>query len=128
MPLGDRNRAASPVASALPNVPANPATVVNAYGLTTVSMAAALVAVPPLLLATTRYCVPVNSTVALLTVNVAVVVPLYGAVSVNDVHDVPPVVDTCHWYVGVGIPAAADVHQAFVPGPTLRLPPYLLIA
>src|SRR5205823_3387367 len=90
-----------------------------ATGPDTVSVAAALVAVPTLLVATARYWFPVKLADVPVIVNVAVVAPLYGAALLTFVNVEPPLVDTCHWYVGAGAPLAATVNVAFAPAVTV---------
>jgi hypothetical protein len=85
----------------------------------TVSVAAVLVADPELFVATHRNCTPFKLLVTLLTVNVAIVAPLYGGVFVRFVHVVPAFIDTCHWSVGTGVPLAAAVKVAFAPAVTV---------
>jgi len=54
----------------------SPSKSLGAMLVTTLSSAALVVAEPLLFVATHRYCVPFNPTVAPLTVNVAVIAPL----------------------------------------------------
>ena len=59
-------------------------------------------------------------------VSVVVVTPLYGAPLARLVK-APPPTDTCHWYVGVGVPLAATVKVAFWPAVTVWLVGWVVI-
>jgi len=71
----------------------------------TVSVAAVVVAVPAELVNTARYWLPFCDAVAAVIASVPEVAPetLLNAA--------PPLVDTCHWMVGAGLPLAAALNE-----------------
>jgi hypothetical protein len=79
--------------------------IITVGGPFTVSIAAFEVAVPAVFVKTARYCLPVSTACAvkLYVVDVAPEMLL---------HDVPPLVFTCHCTLGVGLPLAAAVKLA----------------
>jgi hypothetical protein len=93
--------------------------VVIAGAVFTVSVAAVLVAVPSVLIASARYWLPDIAPVVPLTVKVAVAEPDTPLPSVKFPKLVPPFVETCHWNAGAGLPLAATVNVAAVPAVTV---------
>ncbi len=85
----------------------------------TVSVAAALSAVPRMLVATARYCLPFGLVGTEAVISVPVVTPLYGDVSDRFAHPWGGIASTCHWTVGAGVPVAAAEKVAVLPGATL---------
>ena len=83
-------------------------------GVTTVTVAGLLVAVPTGFVATARNLKPVKSPGPATTFNVAS--PTLHAPAERFVHVVPPFDDDCQQMRGDGTPAAAAVNTAFCPG------------
>lgn len=78
----------------------------------TVSVAAALVAVPTAFVKTARYWFP-------FWVELAVNVRVVEVAPVTLLNVVPPFVLTCHWTVGAGFPLAAAVKLTLAPAVTV---------
>ena len=86
--------------------------VTTAGGETTTNVAALVVAVPAELVKTARNWWPLSAAVV---EAMAYVVPVAPATVVQ----VEPLVDSCHWTVGAGVPVAAAVNEAAWPASTV---------
>ena len=89
---------------------------------TPLRLATPLVAVPAVFVATSWKRSPAIPAVTPATLNMPVVVPLYGATSLTFDQLPAPPTWTCHCSVGVGDPVAAPLNVAVAPTATTVLP------
>ncbi len=111
--VGEPEAAAVNVAAAGADTVALDGFVVTTGAVCTVSVAAVVVAVPPVFVNTARYCVPFCAAVVAAIVNVVEVAPeMFVNVELPEGAD-------CHCTVGVGLPVAAAVNDAEAPATTV---------